>query len=61
MSSKEIKELLKQEDIYMWMIAKVIGIHESTLIKWLRTDLSTEQEQKVLLAIETIRLDRLKK
>lgn len=61
MSSKEIKELLKREDIYMWMIAKTIGIHESTLIKWLRTGLSMEQEQKVLLAIEEVKLNKLKK
>lgn len=60
MSNKEIKELLHRENIYMWQVARKIGIHETSFCKWFREPLSQEQEQMVLSAVEEIKLDRLK-
>ena len=60
MSNKEIERLLKQEKIYKWQIAKKLGIHETTFVRWFRDELTNEQKQQVMSAIEEIRLDRLK-
>ena len=60
MTNKEIEVLLKKENIYKWQIAKKIGIHETSFIRWFREELKQEQVQQVLSAIEEIKLDRLK-
>lgn len=61
MTSKELKQMFKDEGIFMWEIAKVLKIHEVTFGKWFREDtLSKEREQLVLTAVEEIKLDKLK-
>lgn len=60
MTNKEIEHLLKQEHIYKWMVAKKIGIHETSLVRWFREELSEERKQQVMSAIEEIKSDRLK-
>lgn len=60
MSNKEIEALLKQESIYKWQVAKKLGIHETSFIRWFREELSQDRVQQVLSAIEEIKLDRLK-
>jgi len=58
MVNKRIKELIKENRIYNWEIAKVLNIHESTLSRWFREPLSDEQEKLISLAIEKIKLDQ---
>lgn len=59
MSNKEIEALLKQQKIYKWQVAKKLGMHETSFIRWFREELSQEQVQQVMSAIEEIKLDRL--
>ena len=59
MSNKEIEYLLKQEKIYKWQVAKRLGIHETTFVRWFRNELTKEQVNQVILAVEEIKLDRL--
>ena len=60
MSNQEIKGLMKQSNIYMWQVAKRLGICESSFCKLFREELSDVRKQQVLSAIEEIKLDRLK-
>lgn len=60
MSNQEIKALLHNENIYMWQVAKRLNVHETSFCKWFREQLSQEQVQKILSAVEEIKLDRLK-
>lgn len=60
MTNRAIKERLHRENIYMWQVAKRLGIHETTFCKWFREELSNEQATKVLSAIDDIKLNRLK-
>lgn len=55
MSSEQIKQLLKEEGIYMWQVAKALKVHETSFCKWFREDLTSEQVQQVLSAVETIK------
>lgn len=60
MTNKEIRDIMKQEKIFIWQIAEVLSIHETTMIKRFRTEMTDKQKQQVISAIEEIRLDRLK-
>lgn len=62
MTCKELKQMFKDEGIYMWEIAKVLKIHEVTFGKWFREDrLSSEREMLVLAAVEQIKTERRQK
>lgn len=60
MNNKDIRNRLKKENIYLWQIADKLGIHETTLIKKLRKELTKEQNMQLLSAVESIRLSRKK-
>ena len=60
MSNAEIKRLLKNNNIYMWEVAKKLGIHETTFGKWFREPLSKDHQMQILSAVESIRLSRKK-
>lgn len=60
MTSRELKQMFKDEGIFMWEIAQIIGIHEVTFGKWFRQDrLPKDRETLVLSAVERIRQDRM--
>ena len=48
MCNKELREILRQHDIYMWQVAKKLGIHETSLVRWFREELSVERKQQVM-------------
>lgn len=55
MTNKEIRELMKKEKIYLWQVAEVLVIHETTLIKRFRTEMSDDYKNQVLTAIQVIK------
>ena len=55
MTNKEIRELMKKEKIYLWQVAEVLVIHETTLIKRFRTEMSDDHKNQVLTAIQVIK------
>lgn len=60
MTKCEIERLIRAENIHRWQIAKVIGVHESSLSRWFRSnELTEEQTQKILSAVEQIKRARL--
>lgn len=59
MSNEQIKTFMRKNDVYMWQVAKKIGIHETSFCKWFREELSQEQIQCILSAVEEIKSDRL--
>lgn len=58
MTNKEIRELMKKEKIYLWQVAEVLVIHETTLIKRFRTEMSDDHKNQVLTAIQDIKQRR---
>lgn len=55
MTNKEIRELMKKEKIYLWQVAEILVIHETTLIKRFRTEMSEDHKNQVLTAIQVIK------
>lgn len=58
MNNNQIKELMRTNHIYMWQVAKHIGVHETVFCKWFRDNLTEEQIQQILSAIEEIKSER---
>ena len=59
MSNAEIVNLMKKEGIFQWQIAKRLNLHETSFSRWFRSELTQEQQQRILGAIEEIRLERI--
>ena len=55
MLNEKIELLIKEEKFYKWQIAKKIGIHETTFSRWFREELTKEQEQQIISAIEELK------
>ena len=60
MDNKQIREVMRDNNIYMWQVAKKLNVNETSFCKWFREELSEERKQQVMSAIEEIKLDRLK-
>ena len=58
MGSQQIKEKKKKNNVYMWQVARKLGIHETTFCKWFRDELSQKQEQQILSAMGQILNER---
>lgn len=44
----------KKGKVPLWRIAEKLGIHEKTLIVWLRTEVEQMKMQKILEALEQV-------
>lgn len=51
-ANADIRRKLKNANIPIWRAAKVIGIHEKTLVVWLRNELEGEKLRAVNEAVD---------
>ena len=58
-SNHELRSILSQNGLYIWQLAEAVGIHETTMTKWLRTPLNAEQQQRVDEALTQLTVDEL--
>lgn len=59
MNNERLKEVMRENKIYMWQVAKKLKVYETSFSKWFRDELSEDKKLLVLSAIEEIKLDRL--
>lgn len=55
MNNLEIKKLIKKNHLFQYEVAAEIGLSEFTFIRWLRSPLTSEQEERVLAAIKRLK------
>ncbi len=53
-ANKELREKMKNNGVSLWQIAARLGIHEKTLITWLRLELDAEHTKRVNDALNEI-------
>lgn len=53
--NEKIKRLIAESRLYHYEIATLIGIREETFCKWFRSELTDEQEAKILNAISLLK------
>ena len=58
MTNTEIRAELKAAKIPYWKIADKLGVHENTIIRRMRKELSEDDRKKFLAAIDTIKTEK---
>lgn len=53
-ANKELRDRMKKNHVTLWQIAEKIGIHEKTLVAWLRFNLDEEHSRRVNDALNEI-------
>lgn len=59
-ANTDIRAALKTANIPIWACAAAMGVHENTLLRRLRIELSNEDKQPIFEAIERIRAEKQK-
>lgn len=54
-TSKELRKMMNDNKLRQWEIAAKLGVGESTLIRWLRGEPSTEHAAMIEKAIEEMK------
>lgn len=52
--NQEIRDFLSGKGLYIWQLAELVDVHETTMTKWLRTPLNGEQQARVDEAIKEL-------
>lgn len=58
MPNTEIRAVLKAEKIPYWRIADKLGVHENTILRRMRYELSDADRENILRAISEIKADK---
>lgn len=58
--NKDIRELAKNNNVFMWEIAKKINLSEFTLSRHMRDEMTNEEKEQMYLAIYEIVQEREK-
>lgn len=53
-ANSELRTRLYNARIPLWMLADAIGVHENTVVRWLRRPVTLEQTERIEKALETI-------
>ena len=57
-ANNKIREKAKKAGVKHWQIAIQMGVSEQTLVRWLRTPLDHNKEQRIAAAIERLVAER---
>lgn len=52
--NNDVRESIKRAKLKQWEVAKYCGVSESTLIRWLRFELTDERRTLIYQAIENL-------
>lgn len=52
MNGTEIRNQLTKVNMKQWELAQELGVSEATLIRWLRSEVTGEKQQKILQIIQ---------
>ncbi len=54
MFNKDIRAYAKENNVFLWQIAKAIGISEPTMTRRLRSELSEQEKQEIFCIINEL-------
>lgn len=57
-ANQDIRDYLYRLGIKHWQLAEELGVHEITVCRWLRYELTNDKKDKILKAIERIKESR---
>ncbi|MBR0267504.1 MAG: helix-turn-helix transcriptional regulator [Clostridia bacterium] len=50
--NRDIKDMIKAAGLHQYQVADLCGVSETTLVRWLRYELTPEKREMILSAIE---------
>lgn len=50
--NRDIQEKIKAAGLYQYEVAKLCGVSETTMVRWLRDELPDDKREMILAAIE---------
>lgn len=50
----EIREMMHEKRVPVWAVAEVVGVHENTMLRRLRTELPSNEREHILRIVERI-------
>lgn len=53
-ANSELRTELRIKNIPLWKVARAVGVHETTFVKWMREELDGERKERVLKAVAEI-------
>lgn len=58
MTNRELKQEIKKSGFTLWQIAEQIGVCETSIIRWLRSERDTRNQSKVIKAFEELKAEQ---
>lgn len=52
--NRDVRDFLKAKRVFMWEVAERIGVHETTVIRWMRTELPEDKKRKIMEAAAAV-------
>ena len=46
-ANEKLRTMLTENHIPYWKVALAVGVHENTIIRWMRTELDAETERRI--------------
>ena len=59
MTNQITRDEFREQKVYQWELAKVLGISESTMVRKMRIEMSDEEIRELLALIDSIALDKM--
>lgn len=58
MANQIIHDEFREQKVFQWELARALGISESTMVRKMRTEMSSEETRELLALIDSIVLDK---
>lgn len=56
--NRDVRAFLKSKRVFLWEAAERLGVHETTLVRWMRTELPDEKKKEIMEAAAAVAADR---
>lgn len=56
--NRDVRSVLKQKHVFQWEVAERLGVHETTVIRWMRTEMPEDKKQAIIAAAVAIAAER---
>ena len=53
-NNEDIRDIARKKGVAFWRIAREIGVSETTVIRWLRLELTPEKKERILEALDKV-------
>lgn len=53
-ANTEIRQAMHEKRVPVWAVAEVVGVHENTMLRRLRTELPSNEREHILRIVERI-------